>query len=113
MESVLRVGSLSSYYRNVRSVCSLELAHPSNVSRNLGRKGIRGLLPPGLDQLSNLRVANFDNNYLWGTIPVFPPSLEALDLSYNRFSGTLPAFDNLANFRILYVDLQFFSGCMY
>ena len=69
---------------------------------NLSSNNLRGTLPTGLAQLSNLKSLNLNNNRLRGGVPSELGSLthlEDLDLATNELTGTIPT--QLGNLSIL------------
>ncbi|XP_064962402.1 receptor-like protein EIX1 [Musa acuminata AAA Group] len=67
---------------------------------------------PNLLHLNNLYELDLSSNYLEGPLPIFPPGLEALDLSNNSFSGTisLAIFMNMPNLIYLSFSENNLSG---
>jgi Leucine-rich repeat (LRR) protein len=75
------------------------------------RRGITGLIPPSINDCSNLLVLNLDSNQMSGAIPIFSGNqkLNVLILSTNNFtsiSGTL----SLPNLRTLFLQTNQISG---
>ena len=87
------------------------------VELNLGRPSLRGIIPPGLAGLTQLRVLNLSGHRLGGVIP--PElgrltQLRVLDLSRNAFGGLgggIPAeLGGLAQLRVLRLDGNCLTG---
>ncbi|KAI3464371.1 hypothetical protein Pfo_021034 [Paulownia fortunei] len=77
-------GVISPSISVLQNLTSLVL--PSNL--------ISGILPSELSKCINLRVLNFSDNYLNGSVPDLSKltNLEILDLSDNNFSGAFPSW---------------------
>ena len=87
------------------------------IELNLGRPSLRGIIPPGLAGLTQLRVLNLSGHRLGGVIP--PElgrltQLRVLDLSRNAFGGLgggIPAeLGGLAQLRELRLFRNFLAG---
>ncbi|KAM0848170.1 hypothetical protein ACQ4PT_054561 [Festuca glaucescens] len=69
-----------------------------------------------LGNCTQLQQLNVDTNNLWGVIPAnsianLPKSLNALTLSWNKISGTIPLeIGNLTDLSMLYLDGNLFVG---
>ncbi|RRT58777.1 hypothetical protein B296_00026859 [Ensete ventricosum] len=57
---------------------------------NLSHNKIGGVLLVSLESMTTLMFLNLSSNLLRGRIPVLPPNLQALDLSSNSLTGSLP-----------------------
>ncbi|XP_076891222.1 uncharacterized protein LOC143542542 [Bidens hawaiensis] len=68
-------------------VCQIETLQLLDLSYNK----LTSIAPPLLSSsCGSLKVSNFSNNYITGSLPTFQTSLERLDLSHNSFQGTIP-----------------------
>lgn len=77
-------------------------------------RGLIGVIPPALGELSELRYLELDHNFLGGMIPPELGKLnrlEALDLSFNFFSGSIPQeLSELADLRFLDFSVNYLHG---
>ncbi|KAL5731439.1 hypothetical protein ACHQM5_004167 [Ranunculus cassubicifolius] len=110
----LRVSDLSNvsssltFVRDMRNLTVLVLRNnllsgsvPSSIAENrllrldLSFNNLTGQPPATIFNLSSLSYLFLGNNSLSGSLPPqISPSLLAIDLSYNRFSGSLPSWAN-------------------
>ncbi|KAK9066018.1 hypothetical protein SSX86_015420 [Deinandra increscens subsp. villosa] len=96
----------------------IECWHPDEskvLNIKLADMGLRGTLPPGLENCTSMTGLDLSSNHLSGPLPTNITKVLALvttlDLSSNNFSGQIPA--NLANcsyLNILKLDNNRFSG---
>ncbi|KAF3455326.1 hypothetical protein FNV43_RR05774 [Rhamnella rubrinervis] len=83
---------------------------------NIGVNGLSGTIPTSLYNISSIReIVMADNNQLRGTLPgnigITLPNLEALGLSDNEFSGSIPAsLCNASKLQIISIDVNNFVG---
>ena len=88
---------------------------PERVTRlALDQRGLRGLIPPELGSLTELRVLSLSNNQLSGIIPPQLGNLSNLEWLYvpqNQLSGPIPPnLGDLSNLKILFLDENQLSG---
>ncbi|XP_021743828.1 probable LRR receptor-like serine/threonine-protein kinase At4g36180 [Chenopodium quinoa] len=78
----------------------------------LHNNSLSGDVPPGILSLSNLQIVNLAGNDLSGRISGgISPSLRVLDLSYNNFSGLVPAnFSESLQLTLINLSSNRFSG---
>lgn len=77
---------------------------------NLSDNALAGKLPRNLTDLGNLTVVSLKGNYFSGPIPSGFSSVGVLDLSSNLFNGSLPLDFGGENLRYLNMSYNKFSG---
>ncbi|XP_076930131.1 receptor-like protein EIX2 [Bidens hawaiensis] len=79
---------------------------------NLSSNEIKGTLPDITSVFARNPGMDLSNNQLEGTIPVLPSKLAAINLSGNRFSGTLSFLCQIDDVGLAFLDLSnnFLSG---
>ncbi|KAK4785561.1 hypothetical protein SAY86_002250 [Trapa natans] len=88
------------------------------VQLALGSRRLKGNLSsaePSFRRLDQLRLFNVSRNFLKGSIPdsiLRLPRLEVIDLSYNEFSGPVPATFDLPSVWFFDVSQNSFSGTL-
>lgn len=81
---IARLGGTNELPESIGALHKLELLR-------LTKCGLRGTLPAGLANASQLKSIFLADNHLNGTLPALNSSrLTTIDLSHNRFSGTIP-----------------------
>jgi len=83
----------------------------------LGSKGLKGIIPPSLSNLTGLLRLNLSRNSLEGSLPaelLFSNSIIVLDVSFNYLSGSLQEQRQSSNpglpLQVLNISSNFFKG---
>lgn len=79
---------------------------------NLSNNFLTGIETPVLAPLfSSLTLLDLSYNFLEGSFPIFPPSVNLLSLSKNKFTGKLPvSFCNMNSLAILDISYNHLTG---
>ncbi|KAL3612691.1 hypothetical protein D5086_003711, partial [Populus alba] len=79
---------------------------------NLSNNFLTGIETPVLAPLfSSLTLLDLSSNFLEGSFPIFPPSVNLLSLSKNKFTGKLPvSFCNMNSLAILDISYNHLTG---
>ncbi|KAJ0765471.1 putative protein kinase RLK-Pelle-LRR-Xa family [Helianthus annuus] len=96
----------------------IECWHPDEskvLNIRLADMGLKGMLPPGLENCTSMTGLDLSNNHLFGSLPANITKvfglLTTLDLSSNNFSGQIPAsFVNCSYLNVIKLDNNRFSG---
>ena len=93
-------------FNGLRGVIPPELGTLTNLKRlQLGKNGLSGAVPPELGNLISLEELYINNNLLTGPVPAELGNLHKLrilDLSHNEVTGLIPPeLGNLPNLRVL------------
>ena len=91
----------------LHSLHGIGSAAPSLISFDARFTELRGPFSDEILQLSNLRILSLGNNHMTGTIPKSLTNLRyllSLRLNSNRFSGSIPTFEDMHFLK--YIDLS-------
>ncbi len=100
-------------YNNQFTSISPNIGQTNLYLLNLSNNKITGtseLLSNLIQQLPNLQELYVANNQFSGALPVNIGNITSLDLSYNKFAGSIPLFSNISNLNYLELSNNQLSG---
>jgi Leucine-rich repeat (LRR) protein len=97
----------------IRGAIPLEMLRiPSLVQLSMNNNLISGQLPTDVRHLTNLQTLDLDWNHMSGTVPALHPPIANLLLSNNRFSGPLAFLNSSHTMKFLDVSCNRFTGTL-